>query len=143
MASKFRFEPGGQLFVESGVTFDHETTESVQVPVQVSDASGQSSVTDITVMITDVNEPPILPAQELLIPESAVIGDVFPAITVSDPEGDDITICFANAAGTGCTTDGFNDGTPKQLKMNPGGIVELLVGADMPRFTGGPNAPFS
>ena len=98
----------GQLAHKAATNFDHEaSTNSYTVTVEVHDGEdpsirGTAKVT-VVIVITDVNEPPVLPALE----DQTVIAGVggryqFPAAT--DPDaGDDATIAYTSVfVGTGC-----------------------------------------
>ncbi len=52
----------GQLQTKTGVTYDHETKSSYAVTVKVVDGQGGSATVNVTITITDVNEPPSAPA---------------------------------------------------------------------------------
>ncbi len=52
----------GQIQTASGVTYDHEAKPSYVVTVSVSDGNGGTDTITVTISITDLNEPPSVPA---------------------------------------------------------------------------------
>ena len=52
----------GQIRTRSGVTYDHETKSSYSVTVTASDGNRGNATADVTITITDVDEPPSKPA---------------------------------------------------------------------------------
>ncbi len=58
----FNISSGGEITVQSGASLDHETTPSYTTTVTASDERAGGSVThDITINVTDVDEPPDAP----------------------------------------------------------------------------------
>ena len=52
----------GQIRTKSGITYDHEATPSYTVTVTATDSSNATAVADVTISVTDVDEPPDAPA---------------------------------------------------------------------------------
>ena len=48
----------GQIQTKSGVTYDHEVKSSYSVTVKADDNNGGTATIDVTITVTDVNEPP-------------------------------------------------------------------------------------
>lgn len=57
-AEMFTVDADGQLATATGAVFDHETHASHEVTVTVSDPHGGGASIDVTVAVTDVDEPP-------------------------------------------------------------------------------------
>ena len=86
-----RFEVvGGQLKLKSGVSFDHETTGSVDVTVTATDSAKHSISQTFSVAIGDVNEAQtgmsLASSQVMENTAGAVIG----AVSVTDPDAGDV-----------------------------------------------------
>ena len=61
----------GQIRTKANVSYDHEAKSSYTVTVTASDSSNASAVADVTISVTDVDEPPRAPATPVV---SAVAG---------------------------------------------------------------------
>ena len=79
MASFDIVESSGQIRTKSGVSYDHEAKSSYTVTVTASDNSNATAVADVTISVTDVDEPPSAPATPMV---SAVSGSTT-SLTVS------------------------------------------------------------
>ena len=63
-------ESSGQLKTKTGVTYDHETNTDYSVTVKADDGNGGTDTTDVTITVTDVDEPPGKPDPPELEPEA-------------------------------------------------------------------------
>ena len=83
----------GQL--QTSTALDFETKSSYSVTVSVSDGNGGSDAIDVTIGVTNVNEPPRFPTirASLVIPENAAPGtNIGAPFTATDPDiGDTLT----------------------------------------------------
>ena len=70
---------------------DHETKDTYTVTVIATDGSNASSTIEVTINVTDVNEPPTLTGASTAIYSESATGPVA-TFTVTDPENDDITL---------------------------------------------------
>ncbi|WP_417040653.1 cadherin domain-containing protein [Cylindrospermopsis raciborskii] len=81
---------GGKL--KTAAAFDFETKNSYSIRVRSTDQGGQSFEKQLTINVTNVNEPPVFSAVSFSVREnSKSIG----RISVQDPEGDNITFALA------------------------------------------------
>ena len=61
--SPFTFDgPTRQLKTKAGVTYDYEAKSSYTVMIKANDGNGGRTTVDVTINITDENEPPSAPA---------------------------------------------------------------------------------
>ena len=88
----------GQL--KTKATLDHEDKDSYTVSVTATDPSNEEATITVTITVTDVNEPPILSvsSDSISYPENDT--RAVATITVSDPEGDDVTLTPKGTDGT-------------------------------------------
>ena len=71
-ASLFDFDTGsGQLSTRNSVTYDHEAAARHELTVRVADGQGGSATIAVTVEITDLREPPGIPAPPTVLVESS------------------------------------------------------------------------
>ena len=80
---------GGQLKLKTGTTLDYETKSTYTVKVTASDGSTDTASIDITINVTNVNEPPVFPADTTTsfnISESAAGGTVIGTVAATDPD---------------------------------------------------------
>lgn len=81
---------GNQLRLAPGTSLDHEAAETVTVRVTATDAQGQTTATDLTVSVGDVNEAPVLPAGADIADVSLVMGTAgsvdLAALGFTDPD---------------------------------------------------------
>ena len=54
-------DTNGQIKTKAGVTYDHEATPSYSVTVTADDNNGGTDTIDVTINVTDVDEPPLKP----------------------------------------------------------------------------------
>ena len=79
-AASFGIESAsGQIFTIGGVNFDHETKSTYTVVVKADDSNGGTDTIEVTITVTDVNEPPAAPAAPTV---SAITGSTT-SLTVS------------------------------------------------------------
>ena len=90
-SSSFTIESGtGQIKVGAGTTLDYETTNSYTLTVTANDGNDGRDSIDVTITVTDVNEPPeITGASTFNYPENGQ--DPVHTYSATDPEGDSIT----------------------------------------------------
>ena len=93
-AASFRIvSTSGQL--QTSTALDFETKSSYSVTVSVSDGNGGSDAIDVTIDVSNVNEPPRFPTirASLVIPENAAPGtNIGAPFTATDPDiGDTLT----------------------------------------------------
>ena len=88
----------GQIMVGAGTTLDYETKASYMVTVTATDPDGASDIIDVTIMVTDVDEPannpPAFSDDEVTrsVPENSPPGtNVGDPVTGTDPDRDTLT----------------------------------------------------
>ena len=82
----------GQIQTKSGVTYDHETKSSYSVTVKADDNNGGTAAIDVTITVTDVNEPPEFDSATAAreVPENTEAGENIGApVTAADPDTGD------------------------------------------------------
>ena len=57
----------GQIKTKAGVTYDHEATPSYSVTVTADDNNGGTDTKEVTIDVTDVNEPPLKPGKPTVL----------------------------------------------------------------------------
>jgi len=85
----FTIDPtSGQITVANAAAVDFETSPQFQLQVQARDngAPLRSGVGIVTINLTDVNEPPIVPTQQMVVPENSAVGFVVGTVQVNNPE---------------------------------------------------------
>ena len=85
----------GQIQTKSGVTYDHETTPTYTVTVKADDGNNGADTIDVTITVTNVDEPPEFdeePAATRTVAENTPTDqDIGLPLAATDPEGDDLT----------------------------------------------------
>ena len=82
----------GQIQTKSGVTYDHESKSSYSVTVKADDKNGGTATIDVTVTVTDVDEPPEFDSATATreVPENTEAGENIGApVTAADPDTGD------------------------------------------------------
>ena len=82
----------GQIQTKSGVTYDHEVKSSYSVTVKADDNNGGTATIDVTITVTDVNEPPEFSVETAsrTIAENTTTGVAIGApVTATDPDTGD------------------------------------------------------
>ena len=84
------------LTLKPGVTLDYEASASIDLTLTVTDAGGLTGTADVTITVTDVNEPPSAPALDaadgaLTVAENDEAGGNIGTLSSSDPEGGKVT----------------------------------------------------
>ena len=117
-AAVFDIDSTGQL--KTKTSLDHETKGSYTVTVSVRDSRDDSGSPDtaddatieVTITVTDVNEPPAFSASETgtrSIPENTATGrNIGDAVAAEDPDGDTLTY---KLEGTGAASFDFDTST--------------------------------
>ena len=101
--ASFNFDTSARrISTKTGVAYDYEDTSSYSVTVRVHDSKGGTDTVDVTISLTDENEPPAAPGNSAPVFSDATltrevdentvanvnIGDVIPAAT--DADNDDL-----------------------------------------------------
>ena len=85
----------GQIQTKSGVTYDHESKSSYSVTVKADDNNGGNATIDVTITVTDVDEPPEFDSATATreVPENTEAGEnIGDPVTAADPDtGDTLT----------------------------------------------------
>ena len=82
----------GQIQTKSGVTYDHESKSSYSVTVKADDNNGGTAAIDVTITVTDVDEPPEFDSATATreVPENTEAGENIGApVTAADPDTGD------------------------------------------------------
>ena len=91
----------GQIQTKSGVTYDHETKSSYSVTVKADDNNGGTATIDVTITVTDVDEPPEFDSATATreVPENTEAGgNIGAPVTANDPDtGDTLTYTLEGA----------------------------------------------
>ena len=110
----------GQIQTKPGVTYDHESKSSYSVTVKADDNNGGTATIDVTITVTDVNEPPEFDSATATreVPENTEAGENIGApVTATDPDtGDTLTYTLE-----GADLDSFDiDSASGQIQTKPG-----------------------
>ena len=120
-AASFDIDPGtGQLKTRAGVDLDHETKSTYDVIVKADDGTGFTATIAVTVNVTDVEEPPGVPAEPLVKATGATSLSVMwtePSNTGPAIDGYDLRYKVKGAAGW---TDG-----PQNITDTSGTVTGL------------------
>ena len=120
----------GQIKTKTGVTYDHEATDSYAVTVTASDGTDSATAT-VTISVTDVDEPPAAPAAPTVSSTSTTSLEVSwmaptntgkPAIDNYDLQyrqgtSGNFTNGPQNVTGTSATITGLTANTPYQVQV--------------------------
>ena len=91
----------GQIQTKPGVTYDHETKSSYSVTVKADDKNGGTATIDVTITVTDVDEPPEFDSATATreVPENTEAGgNIGAPVTANDPDtGDTLTYTLEGA----------------------------------------------
>ena len=82
----------GQIQTKPGVTYDHESKSSYSVTVKADDNNGGTATIDVTITVTDVEEPPEFDSATATreVPENTEAGENIGApVTANDPDTGD------------------------------------------------------
>ena len=82
----------GQIQTKIGVTYDHETKSSYSVTVKADDNNGGTATIDVTITVTDVDEPPEFDSATAAreVPENTEAGgNIGAPVTANDPDTGD------------------------------------------------------
>ena len=132
-AASFGIESdSGQIFTIGGVNYDHEAKSTYTVVVKADDSNGGTDTIEVTITVTDVNEPPADPAAPTV---SAITGSTT-SLTVSwtapantGPPIDDYDLQYRqgnsgnftngpqNVSGTPATIDNLLEDTVYQVQV--------------------------
>ena len=96
-AASFHIVPtSGQIQTKSGVTYDHEASNSYSVTVKADDSNGGTDTIGVTITVTDANEPPVITGPSSKdYPENGTDGVA--TYTATDPDGTTVTFELAGA----------------------------------------------
>ena len=110
----------GQIQTKSGVTYDHESKSSYSVTVKADDNNGGTAAIDVTITVTDVDEPPEFSAETAsrTIAENTEAGENIGApVTATDPDTGDTPAYTLE----GADADSFDiDSASGQIQTKPG-----------------------
>ena len=110
----------GQIQTKPGVTYDHESKSSYSVTVKADDNNGGTAAIDVTVTVTDVNEPPEfdLATATREVPENTEAGEnIGDPVTATDPDTGDTPAYTLE----GADADSFDiDSASGQIQTKPG-----------------------
>ena len=82
----------GQITVAANDSLDYETEQDYAVAVTATDTGGLTAETEVKVLVTDVNEPPVVSGEtSVTFDEDTSITTQVARFTASDPEGDSFT----------------------------------------------------
>ena len=109
----------GQIQTKPGVTYDHESKSSYSVTVKADDNNGGTATIDVTITVTDVNEPPEFDSAAATreVPENTEAGgNIGAPVTATDPDtGDTLTYTLE-----GADLDSFDiDSASGQIQTKP------------------------
>ena len=81
---------------------DYETTPLYNLTVKVSDKGGLSATAIDSIIIINVNEPPVIASSNFSIAENSPVGSVVGTLTATDPDtGDVLTYSISSGNGSG------------------------------------------
>ena len=93
-ASFYIVDTSGQIQTISGVTYDHETKASYSVTVKADDKNGGTATIDVTITVTDANDPPDFGASNAtraVAENTAGNTNIGAPVTASDADSDTLT----------------------------------------------------
>ena len=110
----------GQIQTKPGVTYDHETKSGYSVTVKADDNNGGTATIDVTITVTDVDEPPEFDSATATreVPENTEAGEnIGDPVTATDPDtGNTLTYTLE-----GADLDSFDiDSASGQIQTKPG-----------------------
>lgn len=90
----------GQITVAKQSALDFETTKVFTVGVTVRDGAtpNLSAVQNVTINVTNVNEPPVVAAQTFVVPENSAGATVVGIVAASDPENSTRTFSIVSGS---------------------------------------------
>ena len=94
----------GQIQTKSGVTYDHESKSSYSVTVKADDKNGGTAAIDVTITVTDVDEPPEFDSATAAreVPENTEAGgNIGAPVTAADPDTGDTPGLHSGGRGRG------------------------------------------
>ena len=110
----------GQIQTKPGVTYDHETKSGYSVTVKADDNNSGTATIDVTITVTDVDEPPEFDSATATreVPENTEAGEnIGDPVTATDPDtGNTLTYTLE-----GADLDSFDiDSASGQIQTKPG-----------------------
>ena len=123
----FGIDGSGSIFVNDADEIDFETTPTYTLGVTAIDEDGNISTENVTVNVTNVNEPPIItPGQVFTIPENSPIGSLIGTpVDVTDPENN-----FSRFRIIDGNVDNDGDGV-RAFGISPAGQLFVLDNGDL------------
>jgi uncharacterized repeat protein (TIGR01451 family) len=146
----FAIDPAtGRITVARPALLDHESTPEIALQVSVTDShpTPLTSVATITIPVADVNEPPRVVTEEIVVPPGAALGDVLGRIEVVDPDtraGDAARVSIVEGDPNGALAVDPVTGTIKVvnlalLEFDENGVATLVVRAEDGNASGSAN----
>ena len=80
--------------IQLSLPLDYESVKTYHLTVKATDPAGLSGTANVVIWVTDVNEPPVVPAMTFTIDDKTVGGTLVGSITAVDPEGEAIDTYF-------------------------------------------------
>ena len=99
----------GQLKTKAGVTYDYDTKPTYMATVTATDQSGLSDDIDVTITVTDQNEPPEFPTSETgqrsVAENTVAVQNIGDPVAATDPETDTIAYTLGGDDAASFTID--------------------------------------
>ena len=124
-----------QITTKTGVTYDFETKSGYSVTIKVDDNNGGSDTVDVTITLTDANEPPAAPAAPAVTATSGSTTSLDVSWTAPGNSGKPAITSYDlqyRAGASGSFTDGPQNvtGTATTIaSLNPGTLYQVQVRA--------------
>ena len=97
----------GAVLLTAGAALNFEVTPQLIVTVTVTDADGLQTVREVTMIITDIDEPPVFdPVATVEIDEQPPPGTLLTTVSAVDPEGAPVTYAVLGENSALITVDG-------------------------------------
>lgn len=144
----FAIDPvSGILTVAKTEAVNFESNPTFNLVIRVTDNASPtpaSSTGNISISIRNLNEPPVIPAQTMLVPENSPAGTILGAVSAQDPEpGQTILYAIASGNTNGAFAINANTGVltvanPAALNFETTPVITLVI-----RGTDSANPPLS
>ncbi|MGP1385996.1 MAG: cadherin domain-containing protein [Thainema sp.] len=123
--SAFLISDSGEITIADSDDLDFEANSTFDLELTVTDGEF-SDVTNFTVTLTNVNEPPVVPADQVLtVPENSANGTEVGMVMVNDPEGN-----VTNWSITANNPDTDGDGI-RLFQINSNGLITVADGDEL------------
>lgn len=117
--TEFNVSATGLIHVNSGAVLDYETQSEYTLTVWVTDKGGLATSAEVTIYVTDENEPPAFEKNEFRIPENSPENTVVGNLLAHDPEDPDSVLIYSLV------------GTSLEFEVSKDGKITVKKGAQL------------